>query len=80
MNSAEAFSAAVAATRSELAKRRRAGLLKCFDCPCYDPLEPMGPRYRGLGLCLFHGVEEAYSQRGCTGACAAFIAEVDDGE
>ncbi len=56
---------------------RRQGLLKCSDCPLFEPLAPLGAGYEGWGLCLSRGVDGAATERCCSGACAAFIAEVD---
>ena len=80
MNSSSAFAQATRKSAEALRLKRRAGLLKCSDCPCFEPLAPMGAAYAGWGLCLVHGIDGAVSERCCSGACAAFIAEVDAGE
>lgn len=77
MNSSSAFAMVAEASRRELARKRRQGLLKCSDCPLFEPLAPLGAGYEGWGLCLAHGVDGAATERCCSGACAAFIAEVD---
>lgn len=77
MNSSSAFAAAAERSREALRLKRRAGLLKCSDCPCFEPLDPLGAGYAGWGLCLAHGIDGAVSERRCSGACGAFIAEVD---
>lgn len=79
MNSAEAFARDARLSGEALRLKRRSGLLKCSDCPRFEPLGPLGAAYAGWGLCLAHGVEGGVTERRFTGACAAFIAEVDAG-